>query len=148
MTIPTPTSPILLSDGLSATTTTGYGLVTGAVTTVDTGATQPWIGYAVLNVSAINASAGPYILNILGNTNSTWTGTTQNLGTCQVSANGQTVIQFNTIYNLVSYRYIRLQIVPAGSSPTLKVQSFILPLTSFATMTTETAYDDRAHDTK
>lgn len=137
MTIPTPTSPILLSDGLSATTTTGYGLVTGAVATVDTGATQPWIGYAVLNVNAINASAGPYILNILGNTNSTWTGTTQNLGTAQVSATGQTVIQFNTIYNLVSYRYIRLQIVTGGTSPTITVQSFILPLTSFATMTTD-----------
>jgi hypothetical protein len=142
MTVATPMSPLVLDDGATTFTASGYGQASGAPAVVKLGALTAWNGAAVINAVAIKTTAGDetYQLNVQGSVDGTFASPIT-LGSLQVATTGQGFIPFPAYFGGVFYPYLRLQLVLGGTAPSIQMQAlsgpvggcFALPFSGFST---------------
>lgn len=108
--------------------------------TFDTGsASVAYHGVVAFQASILDRSSNNevYTMIIEGSTTSNFSGAKHDLGSWSLAVLGQQdVIQFTNVYDGVVYRYIRLKITISGTTPSLKLQSFIKPIGALDTYTT------------
>ena len=106
---------------------TVYGTVGGVARVVDLGP-DPWLGYAAFEPTVLNLTDGDetYILTIEGSNTADFSGTKQDLiAWPQQALNPQDIVVVNSVYDTVHFRYVRLKITMAGTTPSIRLESFL-----------------------
>jgi hypothetical protein len=135
MPYPTPsTTAQYLEDGAAAVTTSRYGAYGGSPRVFDTGAGPVlWNGVMIAEFSAMDTSSGNenYNLRVEASNNSDFSGTVVELLSVTLQAiptNDQEAYFINNQVDSVTYRYMRAQIVANGTTPSVTVDLWVIPL--------------------
>jgi hypothetical protein len=137
LSIPIDTALYLQDDDTTLTGAgTFYGEVGGVARIFDTGSdTERWDGLVGFSVSAISATGNTYQLIVQGCASNTFLTGVQTLATYLPAAIGQEILPISSVYNEEHFRYLRLKLVRAGSSPSIKVVVWAQPLASIDELT-------------
>ncbi len=145
MPISTPVvTALILDDGVTAFTPTGggvqigYGKYSGAARIYDAGsATVAWKGVFAINPLVVDTSNGneTYTVIVEGCTSALFASGVQELGSINVGAVGQQqLLPLTNQVGTTIYSYMRAKFVAAGTTPSIRVLTFVQPLTGLDTL--------------
>lgn len=124
---------LLLEDGVAAVTATRYGQKLGAAAIYDTGVGPAmWDGYALTTIQTIDLASGneAYRLVVEGSNSAVFASGVVELSAISVTAVGEIPLAIVNQVGVSIYRYIRLKIEATGTTPSIRLTSFLAKRTA------------------